>query len=101
MKRAISVRSCRFGEGSHRGACWPVPGIGVFSRFVDDLGLRGEFPVLERLAYLNAGTDGPLPTRAVETVAEELARELSEGRTQAHFERRSALNGELRAAYAR
>jgi selenocysteine lyase/cysteine desulfurase len=68
---------------------------------VDDLGLRAEFPVLDRLAYLNAGTDGPLPTRAVEAVADALARELQNGRTQAHFERRSELNGELRAAYAR
>ncbi len=56
--------------------------------------------MLDRLAYLNAGTDGPLPTRAVDAVAEELARELEQGRTAAHFERRSELNGELRAAYA-
>ncbi|MCW3025186.1 MAG: hypothetical protein JWM29_618, partial [Solirubrobacterales bacterium] len=27
--------------------------------------LRAEFPVLGRLAYLNAGTDGPLAARAV------------------------------------
>ena len=26
------------------------------------MALRDEFPVLERVAYLNAGTDGPLPT---------------------------------------
>jgi selenocysteine lyase/cysteine desulfurase len=77
-----------------------VPGIGVFSRFVDDRGLRAEFPVLERLAYLNAGTDGPLPARAVQAVAEELDRELRLGRTQAHFERRGELNKQLRAAYA-
>jgi len=67
---------------------------------VDHRGLRAEFPVLDRLAYLNAGTDGPLPARAAEAVAQELARELAEGRTQAHFERRSELNGQLRAAYA-
>jgi len=77
-----------------------VPDIGVFSRFVDHVGLRAEFPVLERLAYLNAGTDGPLPARAVEAVAAELARELRDGRTQAHFERRAELNRQLRAAYA-
>jgi selenocysteine lyase/cysteine desulfurase len=62
--------------------------------------LRGEFPVLCRLAYLNAGTDGPLPAVAVRAAGEELAREAADGRTMAHFERRSELNGELRAAYA-
>ncbi|MDQ6811938.1 MAG: aminotransferase class V-fold PLP-dependent enzyme, partial [Actinomycetota bacterium] len=63
-------------------------------------GLRAEFPVLRRLAYLNAGTDGPLPTRAVQAAAAELEREAQEGRAQAHFERRFALGRELRAAYA-
>jgi selenocysteine lyase/cysteine desulfurase len=67
---------------------------------VDFSGLRAEFPVLGRLAYLNAGTDGPLPTRAVRAAAEELGRELEEGRAQAHFERRAELNGELRSTYA-
>jgi selenocysteine lyase/cysteine desulfurase len=67
---------------------------------VDFSRLRAEFPVLGRLAYLNAGTDGPLPTRAVRAAAEELGRELEEGRAQAHFERRAELTGELRSTYA-
>jgi len=73
----------------------------VFSRFVDLRGLRAEFPVLRNVAYLNAGTDGPLPARAVQASAEELEREAANGRTMAHFERRSELNDALRAAYAR
>jgi selenocysteine lyase/cysteine desulfurase len=72
----------------------------LLSRFVSLPGLREEFPVLENVAYLNAGTDGPLPARAVRAAERELARELREGRTTAHFERRSELTGELRAAYA-
>ena len=63
--------------------------------------LRAEFPVLERLAYLNAGTDGPLPARAVAAAEAELRRELDQGRAQAHFERRSELTDALRVAYAR
>ncbi len=63
-------------------------------------GLRAEFPVLQRLAYLNAGTDGPLPARAVAAAGDELNREAEAGRTQAHFERRTELNGQLRALYA-
>jgi L-cysteine/cystine lyase len=63
--------------------------------------LRAEFPVLGRLAYLNAGTDGPLPTEAVRAAEQELARELEQGRAQTHFERRSELTDALRSAYAR
>jgi selenocysteine lyase/cysteine desulfurase len=72
----------------------------VFSRFVDLPGLRAEFPVLERLAYLNAGTDGPLPSAAVRASARELSREAADGRGMAHFQRRVELNDRLRAAYA-
>ena len=57
--------------------------------------------MLDRLAYLNAGTDGPLPRRAVAAAAAELQRELGEGRSTAHFERRSELTAALRAGYAR
>ncbi len=67
---------------------------------VDVTDLRDEFPVLERIAYLNAGTDGPLPAAAVAAAHEELSRELADGRATAHFERRSELSGELRAGYA-
>jgi L-cysteine/cystine lyase len=67
---------------------------------VDYSGLRAEFPVLGRLAYLNAGTDGPLPTRAIAAATEELGREAAEGRSRAHFERRGELARELRRAYA-
>src|SRR5271167_2532958 len=100
MKRAISTRSRCSGGGSHRGCCFSALAMRVFSRFVSLPGLRDEFPVLGALAYLNAGTDGPLPARAVQASAGELMRELGEGRAMAHFERRSELAGELRAAYA-
>ncbi len=77
----------------------------VFSRFVipSELRvseLRAEFPVLRRLAYLNAGTDGPLPAAAVRAAAEELRREAEDGRAAAHFERRGELGGQLRESYA-
>jgi len=62
--------------------------------------LRDEFPVFGRLAYLNAGTDGPLPARASQAAAQELSREVADGRGKAHFERRAELNGQLRESYA-
>jgi L-cysteine/cystine lyase len=62
--------------------------------------LRAEFPVLERLAYLNAGTDGPIATRAVRAAQDELERELSDGRWAAHFERRQELTASQRSRYA-
>ena len=69
---------------------------------MDPAALRAEFPVLERVAYLNAGTDGPLPAAAVR-FARGRARGASstEGRATAHFERRFALQAALRAGYAR
>ncbi len=63
--------------------------------------LREEFPVLEQVAYLNAGTDGPLPGIAAQAGAEELLGEARRGRATEHFERRHELAEELREAYAR
>ena len=49
--------------------------------------LRAEFPVFERLAYLNAGSNGPVPRRAVEAAAESMRRQVVEGRgDRSHFE---------------
>ncbi|MGI8593564.1 MAG: aminotransferase class V-fold PLP-dependent enzyme [Solirubrobacteraceae bacterium] len=62
--------------------------------------LRAAFPVVERLAYLNAGTDGPVPTGAVAAANAEVEREAREGRLRAHFERRFELIDRQRAAYA-
>jgi L-cysteine/cystine lyase len=41
---------------------------------------RAAFPVLERYAYLNAGSVGPLPRAAATAVAEHARRELEDGR---------------------
>jgi L-cysteine/cystine lyase len=75
--------------------------MGLFSPIVEPSGLRNEFPVLKRLAYMNAGTDGPLSARAATAARAELERELAEGRAMAHFERRTELTSALREAYAR
>ena len=42
--------------------------------------VRAEFPVLERLAYLNAGSIGPLAKRTAAAMAARLAAELEGGR---------------------
>jgi L-cysteine/cystine lyase len=76
-------------------------GLPVCCSLVGIDALRGEFPVLEQAAYLNAGTDGPLPAAAATAGAEELLGEARRGRAGEHFERRRALEEELRAAYAR
>jgi L-cysteine/cystine lyase len=68
---------------------------------MDAQALRAEFPVLEHLAYLNSGTDGPLPAVAVAAARAELDAAERDGRTTAHFERRIELQAELRGAYAR
>src|SRR4051812_6062451 len=65
------------------------------------MAFRDEVPVLEKIAYLNAGTDGPIPRAAVERARAELESQLAEGRLWPHFERRRDLMDELRAGYAR
>jgi L-cysteine/cystine lyase len=69
-------------------------------------GLRGEFPVLEHIAYLNAGTDGPIPRRAADAAAAVTAQELAEGRSgpghlELMFERWSALRVHVAALASR
>jgi len=50
--------------------------------------LRAQFPVLERVAYLNAGTNGPVPRRAFEATEAALIEQLESGRSnKAWFER--------------
>jgi selenocysteine lyase/cysteine desulfurase len=64
-------------------------------------GFRAQFPVLDRLAYLNAGTDGPLPGAAVQAAQRELEAQARGGRAKEHFERRGELSEALRGCYAR
>jgi selenocysteine lyase/cysteine desulfurase len=67
---------------------------------MDAAALRAEFPALERLAYLNAGTDGPAPAVAARAAHEALDAQARDGRYGPHFEARRALLGELRELYA-
>ncbi|HEX4562947.1 MAG TPA: aminotransferase class V-fold PLP-dependent enzyme [Solirubrobacteraceae bacterium] len=62
--------------------------------------LRAEFPVLRDVAYLNAGTDGPLAARAVEAATRALRHEADEGRSGTHFEQLLDLRKQLRGVYA-
>jgi L-cysteine/cystine lyase len=42
--------------------------------------LRAQFPVLERIAYLNAGTNGPVPRRALDAASGSLRSQAESGR---------------------
>lgn len=68
---------------------------------MDAQAFRDQFPVFERYAYLNAGTDGPLPHAAARAGARELERAAERGRELEHFEHRGALGEALRGSYAR
>jgi L-cysteine/cystine lyase len=62
---------------------------------------RAEFPVLEKLAYLNAGTNGPLGRRTIEAMAAQERADLEGGRGgPAYFERVMALRDEVRSKLA-
>ena len=68
---------------------------------MDLVAVRRGLPVLERHAYLNAGTFGPLPRATAEAMQEVAGRELVEGRSsRAYFDRVMADRDELRARLA-
>jgi len=63
---------------------------------------RSQFPVFEHSAYLNAGTEGPLPRQAADAVRERIDSEVSRGRCgMPYMTEVRELAAELRSAYAR
>ena len=56
--------------------------------------------MFERAAFLNAGSDGPVPRRSIEAVRDEVKRQAVEGRHAAYFARGGKLRERQRAAYA-
>ena len=67
----------------------------------DPAAFRAQFPVFDRLAYLNAGTDGPVPRPAAEAAVAAIALEAADGRgRRPAFDRRIATVAALRDAYA-
>lgn len=63
---------------------------------------RAQFPVLERRAYLNAGTSGPLARSTVAAFEEQIERDLAHGRSgSAWFEPILELREKARAGAAR
>jgi L-cysteine/cystine lyase len=62
---------------------------------------RALFPVLERVAYLNAGTFGPLARRTFDSVQQQLQADLEHGRVgKPYFDRHLQLRSDVRAALA-
>ena len=67
---------------------------------MDAAALRAEFPVLERLAYLNAGTDGPVPAEAAAPPARRSSASSPDGRYGAALRGAHGAPAALRALYA-
>jgi selenocysteine lyase/cysteine desulfurase len=67
----------------------------------DPAAFRAQFPVLRTRAYLNAGTEGPVPSAAAEAVRARLAHELEVGRSGPEaFESLRSMAEEARSGYA-
>ena len=80
------------GEAEVSGAAAPPTDPDVF---------RAQFPVLDRVLYLNAGTTGPVPRPAAEAATARIERELTAGRCgRDYFDELMALAADLRARYA-
>jgi selenocysteine lyase/cysteine desulfurase len=63
--------------------------------------LRAQFPALERVAYLNAGTNGPVPRAAIDAAEASLREQLEQGRSsKPWFEHQVERIGELRERVA-
>jgi L-cysteine/cystine lyase len=62
--------------------------------------LRSQFPVFERLAYLNAGTCGPVPAAALRAGADVALAAAEAGRATAYYEDYKARKAKLRESYA-
>jgi len=74
-----------------------APGSGM-----DPVAFRAQFPVFEGVAYLNAGSDGPVPRRALDAASAHMRLVLEEGRTgDAYLRRLRSGQSALRAGYAR
>jgi selenocysteine lyase/cysteine desulfurase len=68
----------------------------------DPTAFRTQFPVLERVSYLNAGTEGPLPGSVVDAVRQRIELEAFAGRAgRPYFDSLMGLAADLRAGYAR
>lgn len=68
---------------------------------MDVAALRAQFPVLERVAYLNTGSVGPLAQAAANAATTDLRLQLEQGRGgKAHFEHAQGLADRLRARIA-
>jgi len=64
-------------------------------------GFRAQFPVLERVAYLNSGTEGPVPRPAGDAVRDRVEAEVNGGRCgKRYFEELMDLASRLRRGYA-
>ena len=66
--------------------------------------LRAQFPVLERVAYLNAGTNGPVPAAALEAAEASLREQVELGRSskpwfEHQIERIAELRGRVAALF--
>ena len=67
----------------------------------DPTAFRAQFPVFERLSYLNAGTEGPVPWQAADASHRRIDQELTSGRCgRGYFEGLMELAAGQRAAYA-
>ncbi len=67
----------------------------------DPAAFRAEFPVFERLSYLNAGSDGPVPRRAAQAAEARTRVELAQGRSgPGHSDALTALREGLRGEVA-
>lgn len=89
--------------GQDRARLAAVSGVHAIGSLLsgDDESLRSEFPVFDRVIYMNAGADGPAPRRALEAAAARIGVVLAQGRaSDVHAQQLRSIETALRAGYA-
>src|SRR5947209_11778001 len=67
----------------------------------DPASFRSEFPVFDRMSYLNAGTEGPVPTAAADAARRRIDFEVARGRCgKPYFEELMDMAARVRDGYA-
>jgi L-cysteine/cystine lyase len=99
----VSTRELRAGDVLRFGdTTVAIDGAAAGDTAGDAQAFRSQFPIFERVVYLNTGMEGPVPARAVAAVEGQLQVEMLLGRSgMEHWGNLAVLTSRLRERYAR
>jgi L-cysteine/cystine lyase len=103
LELTLPAAPARAVDARDRASLAAVSGVHAIGSLLaaSEQSLRAEFPVFERAVYMNAGSDGPAPRRALEAAAARIGVVLDQGRaSDVHARQLRSIEAALRSAYA-